>query len=299
MSKKKESSKSKVKQVKAAPVKKIIPKKKESKHNVSLKNAVKKIIDHRKKANNQKAKKQISNKNSKVSRAAQRIVQKVLVRTNTIEKEDRELAKKLKEVLANQKLLLKGEKEALVNQKEMLKEEQEILKDETSELKDDGEIEALERKQLEELKKLEDLEKEIEKHIEPHPLLKVGVRDIVRGSVGALAGVVLHYTFVYGVKVAEQLSFFRATMLFILCFLVGFVFLYITGFRKVQDRKILFFMPVRLVLLYLVSLAVSILVLAFFFPSFGTNFEGSYAQVSSVMLPALIGACTADLIGKD
>jgi hypothetical protein len=43
----------------------------------------------------------------------------------------------------------------------------------------------------------------------------------------------------------------------------------------------------------------SIIVLWFFFPNFGYNFTESYAQVASVLLPALIGACTADLIGKE
>lgn len=247
----------------------------------------KKAITHLKKSNLKK---------SRISLAAQRIVQRVLDRTSKIEAEDKTLESKLQAVLANQKLLLKKDQLEIQNQKEMLKEEKKVLTDED---KDDKEIEDLEKKQMDELSKLESLEKEIEKHIEPHPLLKVGIRDVVRGSLGALAGVVIHYTFVYGIKVAEQLSTFRATILFIVCFLIGFVFLYVTGFRKIQDKKILLFMPIRLVILYLVSLAMSIIVLWFFFPDFGINFTESYAQVASVMLPALIGACTADLIGKE
>jgi uncharacterized membrane protein len=243
--------------------------------------------------------KKVAKSNSKISQAAQRIVQKVLTRTSKIEKEDKMLAKKLEAVLANQKVMLQNEKQELAAQKEMLKDEKTVLKNNSIELKNDKEIQALEKKQLEELKKLEALEKEIEKHIEPHPLLKVGVRDIVKGSIGALAGVVLHYTFVYGVKITEQLSMVRATLLFMLCFLIGFVFLYATGFRKVQDKKILYFMPIRLVILYLVSLAMSIIVLWFYYPTFGVHFSDSYTQVASVMLPALIGACTADLIGRD
>ncbi|MFA6089574.1 MAG: DUF2391 family protein, partial [Candidatus Woesearchaeota archaeon] len=237
--------------------------------------------------------------NVKISSAAQRIVQKVLDRTKKLEKEDKGIEAQLKQVLLNQKLMLEKEKEEIINQKKMLFEEDILLKEGVKEIKDDEEIVNFEKKQAEELKKLEELEKEIEKHIEPHPLLKVGFHDVIRGSLGALAGVVIHYTFVYGVKVAEQLTIFRASMLFVLCFLVGFVFLYVTGFRKVHDRKVMFFMPVRLVILYLVSLAMSIIVLWFFFPNFGYNYTESYKQVASVMLPALIGACTADLIGKE
>ena len=289
-----------------------------SKHSKSKQKVVKKVVKASKKPKAKvfaKAVKKVSVKvspkkthhissstiknNVKISSAAQRIVQKVLDRTKRLEKEDKGIEAQLKQVLLNQKLMLQKEKEEITNQKKMLAEEDILLKEGAQEIKDDKEMEELEKKQAEELNKLEELEKEIEKNMEPHPLLKVGLHDVIRGSIGALAGVVIHYTFVYGVKVAEQLTMFRATMLFVLCFLVGFVFLYVTGFRKVQDRRVMFFMPVRLVILYLVSLAMSILVLWFFFPNFGYVYTESYKQVASVMLPALIGACTADLIGKE
>src|SRR3989344_5732800 len=227
--------------------------------------------------------------NTKISKAAQNIVSRVLERTQRLEREDRTIEQKLSEVLRNQKALLAKDKFEIENQKKILGKESEILKKEDQELRGTRNVEDLEKKQLEELKKLEELEQEIEKHLEPHPLLKVGVRDVVRGSVGALAGIVLHYTFVYGVKVAENLTTLRATILFVLTFLIGFTFLYVTGFRKIQDKKILLFMPVRLIILYLVSLIMSILVLWFFFPNdFGYQFDESYKQVASVMLPALI-----------
>jgi hypothetical protein len=43
----------------------------------------------------------------------------------------------------------------------------------------------------------------------------------------------------------------------------------------------------------------SILVLVLFYPNFGYNFEESYKMVAAVMLAAVVGACTADLLGKE
>ena len=57
-------------------------------------------------------------------------------------------------------------------------------------------------------------------------------------------------------------------------------------------------MPVRLLVLYICSLIMSVLVLLLFYPNFGHNFLESYKMVAGVMLAAVVGACTADLIGK-
>lgn len=155
------------------------------------------------------------------------------------------------------------------------------------------------QKELEELKKLEKLEETLERGIRPHPLKKITYKDFAKGALGAFIGIVAHYTVIYGIHIAEQLTITRATILFILAYVLGGVFLYATGFRKVSTRLI-WFLPVRLTILYGISLVMSVSVLYLFFPEFIHHFfwEG-YKQVAAVTLTALIGACTADLIGKE
>jgi len=188
------------------------------------------------------------------------------------------LNKKLDLVLKNQQRLLKGEKRI---EKEEVKEEKE------------------EEAALAELQKLETLEKEIIQEVEQHPLQKITYKDIARGAIGAFFGSVAHYTFIYGIKVAEAITVGRATLLLPISFIIGAIFLYATGFRKIKDPKIMWFLPVRLFVLYITAIIVSILVLYLFTPSFGMAFVESYKQVATVSLSAIIGACTADILGKD
>jgi uncharacterized membrane protein len=166
------------------------------------------------------------------------------------------------------------------------------------EKKEDKEL-AFESKEESDLEKLERIEKEIKNEIGEHPLAKITYKDVVKGLVGSFVGLAIHYTFVYGVKVSEELTMTRATLLFPLTFLVGLLFIYATGFRKVKDKELLWFMPIRLVVLYVCSLVMSLAVLYLFYPEFGQSFEVSYKMTAGVMLAAVVGACTADLFGKE
>jgi len=58
-------------------------------------------------------------------------------------------------------------------------------------------------------------------------------------------------------------------------------------------------MPVRLFILYVASILMSIFVLYIFYPAFGHEFAESYKMIAGVLLAAVVGACTADLIGKE
>ena len=166
-------------------------------------------------------------------------------------------------------------------------------------------IEKEEEKEISAIEKLEKLEKETILEIQ-HPLLTFTYKDVVRGAVGAFFGAVTHYTFIYGIKVAEQIDVMRASILFIISFVIGGIFLYYTGFRKVKDPKILSFLPLRLIILYAVSIVMTVFVLYLFYPHFQllnpsnpAVFWESYKQLSTVTLTAILGACTADLIGRD
>lgn len=155
----------------------------------------------------------------------------------------------------------------------------------------------VERKQTEEITELKRLEKQIAEATEKHPLRRITYRDLAKGSLGAFIGVVAHYTFIYGIRVAEQIDMLRATLLFPLAFIIGGVFLYATGYRKVRVKKVLWFLPVRLIILYLISIITATLVLILFLPEFMHNFTDAYKQLAAVTLTAMIGACVADLIG--
>ncbi|MBW3022538.1 DUF2391 family protein [Candidatus Woesearchaeota archaeon] len=220
-------------------------------------------------------------------KAAKKDVKKIAPKANL-----KSISKKLDAILKEQKKLEKG-------QESIKKEEHKLEEKEEQELKKEEKVEELEEKEVSELEKLERMEQEIKQRVAPHPLKRITIKDIARGSVGALFGAVAHYTFIYGLKVAEEITFNRAIFLFIFSFLIGAVFLYATGFRKIKDPKILIFLPVRLIVLYITSLVMATLVLAFFQPAFGHSFEESFKQVSAVTLTAIIGACTADLIGKE
>ncbi len=200
--------------------------------------------------------------------------------------------------MASLNILNKKMDVVLSSLKSILRKEKEISKEEKI-------VEKEEEKELSALEKLEKLEREVIHKID-HPLLNLTSKDVFRGGVGAFFGAVTHYTFIYGIKVAEQIDVFRANILFIVSFLIGGIFLYSTGFRKVKDFKILSFLPLRLIVLYAVSLSMSIVVLYLFHPQFqlfnpssSEMFWESYKQVSTVTLTAILGACTADLIGRD
>jgi len=210
---------------------------------------------------------------------------------------------KLDQVISNQKKLLKEEKKIEREESALEKEEK---NNELGELRENKKLEQIEKEMLskdkeeeEELLKLKSLEQEIKKEVGEHPLRKIGAKDVVKGLVGAFIGLAVHYTFIYGVELSEGLDMTRASFQFVLSFFVGLMFIYATGFRKIKDPHILLFMPVRLLVLYFASIIMSILVLYIFYPTFGHDFVHSYKMVAGVLLAAVVGACTADLIGKE
>lgn len=189
--------------------------------------------------------------------------------------------------------------EVIALERKLLQEERKIEAEESIEKSNENKEEKLLEKEESDLEKLEKIEEEIRAEVGEHPLAKVTFKDITKGLVGAFIGLAIHYTFVYGVEISENLTMTRATIMFPLTFLVGLLFIYATGFRKVQDKKLLIFMPLRLLVLYTCALVMSILVLYLFYPAFGHEFEESYKMIAGVMLAAVVGACTADLLGKE
>ncbi len=158
----------------------------------------------------------------------------------------------------------------------------------------------IEKLQEEELKDLASLRKEIRKDTGSHPLTTVTNADIVRSIIGALIGTVGHFAFFYGVEIAEKISLVRATFLYLFSLAIGIAFMYYSGFRKVRELRLFRFIPMRITIVYIISMAVVILTLFVFgFVDVETPIAEIYKIVAATLLLAVLGASTADILGKD
>lgn len=197
---------------------------------------------------------------------------------------------------------------------QVIKLEEKSIKEEELLEKEEDEVAQLERQQLkelsseeDELKKIEQFEKEIRKEVGSHPLTKITIKDLGKGLIGAFIGIVSHYAFLEGARVAEESSFsyVRATVLLISAFILGLIFMYATGFRKVKETTLIRFFPVRVLFIYGISIIAIFIVLSLYGIinvelGFGAlDFGLIYKQVASISIPAIIGASAADLIGGD
>jgi len=184
----------------------------------------------------------------------------------------------------------------LINKKldKILAKENKQLKRQKKGIEEREDIEDLEKEQLKELKKLE---KDFKEKVGSNPLKKITQKDVSKGLIGAFIGVISHFVFIEGVHISESFSLIRIGLMYLVALVVGGIFLYATGFRKVKQIKVLTFLPVRVFVIYTVSLVTIVLVLALF-GQFST-FEELYRQVGVLSLPAMIGASAADLIGRD
>jgi uncharacterized membrane protein len=165
-------------------------------------------------------------------------------------------------------------------------------------IREEKAIERDEAHEEDELEKLEALEKEIRKDVSPHPLTKITYHDLTKGFVGAFFGVVGHFAFFYGHKIAESLSMLRATTILISSMLLLILFLYFTGFRRVKEYHA--YLPTRFFVIYVTAISVATLVL-FLFGIVHYPIEPMllFKEVSSVSLLAVMGAATADLVGGE
>ncbi|MEW5896282.1 MAG: hypothetical protein AB1668_01190 [Nanoarchaeota archaeon] len=151
-----------------------------------------------------------------------------------------------------------------------------------------------------ELQELERLKRDVEKKSGLHPLTKITRADIVRSIIGALIGTVGHFAFFYGAELAERISMVRATSLYLLSIIVCFLFMYYSGFRKVKEIRIFRFIPLRVGIVYITSILVVMGTLFVFgFIDIHTTFADAYKTVATTLLLAVLGACTADILGKE
>ncbi|MBI5002606.1 DUF2391 family protein [Candidatus Woesearchaeota archaeon] len=208
--------------------------------------------------------------------------------------------KKIDLILEQQKLLL--EKQNILQQEEKRIEEKE-KKIETLEIEEKKEEERIEKVAEEEestLQQLEELEKEIKQEVKRSPLKKITYRDFTKGMIGAFIGIVAHFSFLEGLDVAENFTMLRASLLYFIAFLIGVSFLYFSGFRSVEDKTILKIIPLRILVIYASAIFVTFIVLAVFgIITMQSNFEEVYKTIAAISILAILGACTADLMGKE
>jgi uncharacterized membrane protein len=108
-----------------------------------------------------------------------------------------------------------------------------------------------------------------------------------------------HFAFSKAADIAKTLSMYQTTILYIVAAIMIVIMLYYTGFRNVEKQVILKFMPLRAMTLYSVSIFTIIFVnLIFGKIHFSLEFTEVYKIVGASVILAVMGAGTADLIGK-
>ncbi|MBD3208977.1 DUF2391 family protein [Candidatus Woesearchaeota archaeon] len=191
-----------------------------------------------------------------------------------------DLNDKLDRILRNQRLLLHEEHEVILEEEKIEKLEHRIEKEE------EQEQEAL-RKEEEELK--QKLKKKILKNIT--------IKDINKGLIGAFIGTIGHFAFFEGKHVAHDMTTGWATMLFVFSYLIGVLFIYFSGFKTVKRKMILHLIPLRVSVMFVISILSTIIILILFQQiTLATSFSEAYRTVASVSVLAMFGATTADFL---
>ena len=192
-------------------------------------------------------------------------------------------------------LIIQNQKKILDNEAKILGTEQEIKELEEQDLAQDKQVTKSEEQTLDELEKIEaKLNQSIRK-----PLKHVTKRDLFKGFIGAFVGVMGHFAFSKAADLAKDLTLWQTTNLYIVAAFIITIMLYYTGFRAIEKQIVLQFMPLRAVTLYSVSIFTILLVnLLFGKIHFPLDFTEIYKLVGASIILAVMGAGTADLLGK-
>jgi uncharacterized membrane protein len=203
-------------------------------------------------------------------------------------KDTSELNKKLDLLLKNQKKILKFEEKILGEEKKLEELEEKDL---------EGDVKTIQTEE-EALRELANLKKTLQKS-KTSAIKKITIKDMVKGFIGSFIGVMSHLTFTKAASIAPTLSLTRASLIYIVSIIILIGMLYYTGFRKVEKKIVLRFVPLRVVVLFSVAI-LSILFVNLLFGKlhFPITFIELYKLVSANMILAVMGAATADLIGR-
>ncbi len=204
------------------------------------------------------------------------------------------LEQKIDLILSQQKMLLSKESQ-------IERDEQQIESLEQKELTQEQLNSSQEQQELAELKKIEALENDLKMDIDKSsPLRKITYKDITKGVIGAFFGVVGHFAFIEGSQLSLDFTFARSLIMYVVSFGILVAFLYFSGFRRITDEVKYKFLPLRAIVIYVSAIVTSYLVLLLFNAiNFGTPFFEIFRTISSISVLAVLGAATADLIGKN
>jgi uncharacterized membrane protein len=192
-------------------------------------------------------------------------------------------------------LIIKNQKKILKNEEKILGKEEELEDLERQDLEEDKKASLNEEETLNELAKIE---KKLNQSISK-PLKLVTKRDIFKGFIGAFVGVMGHFAFSKAADIAKTLSMYQTTILYVVAAIMIVIMLYYTGFRNVEKQIVLKFMPLRAITLYSVSIFTILFVnLIFGKIHFPLEFTEVYRLVGASIILAVMGAGTADLLGK-
>ncbi|MFH1648999.1 MAG: DUF2391 family protein [Candidatus Woesearchaeota archaeon] len=179
------------------------------------------------------------------------------------------IERKLDLILRNEKLIKHTEEAELKEEKKEEQKEEEIFKE----------------------------EKKIEKSLLGRTLDKVDSQDIIKSIIGAFIGTAGHFAFFYGKEIAQTMSMMHATVLFLFSYLIGIIFIYFSGFKKVKRRFALHVLPVRVTVIFFVSILSTALILILFAQiKIGDPLSLVYKMLANVSVLAMFGAVTADFI---
>ncbi|MGV8168880.1 MAG: hypothetical protein ACP5N3_02385 [Candidatus Nanoarchaeia archaeon] len=210
------------------------------------------------------------------------------------------ILKRLDSVEKKQNIMIKKEDDLKVEEDKIFSEEESFSRIGKQELYEEKKIESEEKEELDELKKIESLEESIKDNLKESPLKRITYRDVTKGILGAFFGIVGHFAFVEGTHLSEDFSFLRSTLLLVSAFVIILLFLYFSGFRKVNDKFIFEFLPIRAVVIFFSAILTIVVVLLLYgFINAESHFEHIYNSVAAISILAVLGAGTADLIGRN
>ena len=147
-------------------------------------------------------------------------------------------------------------------------------------------------------KKIEKAEENIINLVKVKPLSGITVKDVNKGVIGAFVGVVAHFGFIYGKEIAEKISPTRATLLYLFSYSLIIILMYETGYRKIKEKRIMKVLPLRATVIFLISIIVILFIFLLFDQIDFSNIGMLYSEVAVTSVLAVLGASTADLIGR-
>lgn len=176
--------------------------------------------------------------------------------------------------------------------------EEQLKKGESRIEKQEKTIRQDEKKIEGEAKRILGVEEEIRNNVIIKPLGKVTIMDVNKGLIGAFFGTIAHFAFIYGREIAKGITNTRAAVLYAFSYFLLIFLMYRAGYREIEEKKYLELFPLRATILYLLSICVVIFVFLLYNQIEVITLGVLFREVSVVSILAVLGAGTADMLGR-